>query len=111
MDKGYRKRYLLTLLALLVTGFALFSAVLVALNTSHKLNMPNLFTLAALCALIPAGSYAGFVTAGTRIGDITAKKAALIILFFPLLLAGVTVFGIIILLPSMVKSITVLIRG
>ena len=67
--------------------------------------------LSALLSLIPAGSFTGFVNYGMKIKDIDSKKGALLIVFFPLILAFVTVSGIIMIIPTLIKSLTTLIRS
>lgn len=110
MDKEYSKRYLISLSALFFGGTAVLSALLFALGKSafelnFNLTPPVILGTAALCALLPTGSFAGFVLLGSRVKEFNKRKAVLFVIFFPLLLVFVTLYGIVMLVPSVIKTL------
>ena len=71
----------------------------------------QILLVSVLCSLVPLGSFTGFVIAGMRIKELKASKAALLIALFPLVLLGVTAFGILMIVPKIIISVTDLFRG
>ena len=112
MDKETAKRYLISLLALYFIGALLLFAFLAALFHQGIFNLlSDLGQIAALCfllALLPAASYAGTCTAGLKLKEVTKGVIIAVCIFFPVTLAAVTVYGAVMLVPSIIQSIRVL---
>ncbi len=111
MEKEFAKKYLITLSALFFGGTAVLFALMLAFKGfESELTPTAMLGIAALCALVPSGSFAGFVLLGSRIKEIGTKRAVLLIVFFPLILVLVTLYGIVMLIPSAVKTVRNLVR-
>ena len=108
MDKETAKRYLISVLALLFVGAAIIFSIMVAIKGSD--NIGRFLLLSSGLSLIPSGSFAGFLTFFLLKKELTGKEIFLIVFFFPLFLAFITIFGIIMIIPSIIKSIKAL-RG
>ncbi len=119
MDKSYVKRYLFSLLALLFAGFIILLALLFALgrsaiSTSVELNGGNIILLSAAGALVPTGAYVGAVFFLRRLIDRDGLSKEWIIALcalLPVTFAVITVLGILLILPSIIKSTAELIKS
>ena len=114
MDKKeVAKKYLLSSAALYFFGAALLFVFLFALSklSANPLSVNERLIISFLLPLIPLGSFTGFVVFGQKIKEIKTSHAALLVFFFPLVLAFVTAFGIIFIIPKIIISIIDLVRG
>ncbi len=116
--KSFAKKYLISILALFLAGFAVAFVTQYALAgtgySNLSLSFQQMLLISLLCACLPAGSYCGFVLWGMKVQKKNAPSKGLIVcvcIFFPILLALLTIFGIIMIIPSIIKSLSVLIRG
>ncbi|MBR3148565.1 MAG: hypothetical protein IKF64_00175 [Eubacterium sp.] len=113
-EKQVAKRYLLSALGLYVFGAVLIGAFAFALGSraeSVSLSGGQIAALAFLLPLLPCASYAGFVSAFLRVKELKRKQMILIVVLFPLVLVGVTVFGLVMLIPNFFRYIIVLFKG
>ena len=115
--KKTAKRYLISSAALFAAGFAISYVTVIALLSSGKATVdftPLQQVLLSLgLALLPTGSYTGFVLAGLKLlqKDAPGKGVMLAVcIFFPITLALLTVFGIIMIIPSSVRAVMTLVR-
>jgi hypothetical protein len=67
--------------------------------------------LAFLLPLLPCASYAGFCTAFLRVKELSRNQLILTVVLFPLILVGVTVLGVAMLIPNIIKYTVILIRS
>lgn len=112
--KEIAKRYLISSLFLFTAGCAVLAALIFAANRlggKFSFDESDILSAAVIASLVPLGSYTGFVALGTRVNEIKTKHAVLLIVFFPVVLVFVTVFGIIMIIPYTVKSVIDLFRG
>ena len=112
--KKIAKRYLLSLFVLYFAGALLLTAYIYALSqrsASVALQTSQVFALGLLLPVVPCASYAGFCTVFLNVGELTKKQMILIVVFIPVVLALITVFGVFALVPSIVKQLAVLIKG
>ena len=114
MDKKeISKKYLVSALFLYFGGAAVLFILLFIINRlSHEPVETGLRTaLTLLLPLIPLGSYTGFVAFGLKLKEIKTSYAILFIVFYPLVLAFITVSGIILIIPKIISSFINLFRG
>ena len=114
MDKKeISKKYLVSALFLYFGGAAVLYILLFIINrlSSEPLDMGLRAALTLILPLIPLGSYTGFVVFGLKLKEIKTKHAAVLVIFFPLVLAFITVFGIILIIPQIISSLIHIIRG
>ena len=112
-EKQIAKRYLISVLALYLAGVVLLGAFAFALSSraeAFTLSGGQVAAIAFLAPLLPVSSYAGFVTAFLRVKELSKKQMVLLVVLFPLVLAGVTVFGVVMLIPSVIKYISALLK-
>ena len=114
MDKKDAKKYIISLSLLFFAGGALIFGILLAAKTYGAKDIPlsalQLALVSAGCAAVPAGSYAGFCSYFLKKEELTKKESLFIAFLFPLFLLFITVYGIIMIIPSLIKSIEIL-RG
>ena len=104
MDKNTAKRFLLSVSLLLALGYLI--ALIVLCLVSKDLSASALLSLIA--ALVPAGTYTGFVVFGLMLikeERLTKKIIIAVCIFFPVTLAIITVSGIILIIPQSVKAV------
>ena len=114
--KEVSKRYLTFGLILFFAGAVLIAALLAALKgrASVDLTAGRIALISVSSAVLALGSFTGFVLAGLWFSERDKPDRAVIIavcVFFPITLALLTVFGIIMIIPANIKAITVLLRG
>ena len=118
MDKKKTaKRYLIGTAALFAGGFIIAYVMMLALTSSGRatvtLSSAQQVLLSLALALLPAGSFTGFVLCGLKLLQREAPGKGVIIavcVFFPLTLAFVTAFGIIMIIPAGVRALITLAR-
>ncbi len=114
MDKKeVSKKYLVSALFLYFGGAAVLFILLFIINrlSSEPLDMGLRTALTLLLPLIPLGSYTGFVAFGLKLKEIKTSYAVLFIVFYPLVLAFITVSGIILIIPKIISSFINILRG
>ena len=106
-EKQIAKRYLISALALYFCGAVLIGAFAFALSSrpeSAELSGGQLAALAFLLPLLPCASFSGFVSAFLRVKELRRNQMVLLVVLFPLVLVGVTLFGLIMLIPNFIKN-------
>lgn len=118
MDKKSTKKYLISLLLLWAGGFALSFFIMRAFSArlpeGAALSSQAIVLYSFLLSLLPAGSFSGFVYFGLRLiekGEPNKGVKIAVCIFFPITLAFITASGIILIIPSIIKSFITLIRG
>lgn len=103
-------RYLLSVAALFVGGFLIAWIISYAFvskgMTDLSLTTGQLVLMALGLACLPAGTYTGFVTAGLKLIEKNEPSKGVMIavcVFFPITLTLLTAFGIIMIVPTVVK--------
>ncbi|MBE6817520.1 MAG: hypothetical protein E7520_07460 [Ruminococcaceae bacterium] len=113
-EKQIAKRYLISLFALYFAGAVLLGAFTFALSSrpgAATLSGGQIAALAFLLPLLPCASYAGFCTAFLRVKEMSRNQMILMVVLFPLILVGVTVLGVAMLIPNIIKYTVILIRS
>lgn len=113
-EKQIAKRYFISLFALYFAGAVLLGAFTFALSSrpgAVTLSGGQIAALAFLLPLLPCASYAGFCTAFLRVQELSRNQLILTVVFFPLILVGVTVLGVAMLIPNIIKYTVILIRS
>lgn len=117
-EKKIAKRFLLSVAAIYIGGFLLTFLLSFAFvskgMTSLSLSTGQLVLLGLGMACVPAGTYTGFVVVGLRMiekNEVSKGVMVAVCIFFPITLALLTVFGIIMIIPKSVQSVIKLIRG
>ncbi|MBQ7203856.1 MAG: hypothetical protein IJS03_07580 [Eubacterium sp.] len=112
-EKQIAKRYLLSLFALYFVGAGLLLAFIFALSgraEATTLDTKTIWLLALLLPLLPCSSYAGFCTAFLKVGELSKRQMVLLVVLFPLVLAALTLYGAVMLLPSVARYLTVIFK-
>ncbi len=116
MDKKNAKNYVWLTLLLLAGGAVLSFLLVTALNGKGTVSLVlwqrALIALAA--AVVTAGNYTGFVRAGLQFGKGGSLPKAVKIaagVFFPVTVVVITLWGTLMLLPSMFQAIQTVKRG
>ncbi|MBQ8980199.1 MAG: hypothetical protein IJ077_01160 [Eubacterium sp.] len=110
-EKKIAKRYLLSLFGLYFAGAVLLTAFMFALRSRTAEPLVTVGQTIAgglLLPLIPCVSYAGFVMAFMKVGELTKKQMILIVVLYPLVLVALTLYGVVMLVPSVISAIKVL---
>ena len=109
-EKQIAKRYLLSVSALYFGGAVLLGAYIFALRS----RAPGAFgasqaaALAFLLPLVPTASYSGFVQAFLKVKELKKKQMVLFVVFFPVMLAVLLIYGAVMLVPSIIKNVRAL---
>ena len=97
---------------MLVLGFAAIVGMFFALEnadvSSVVIPTSKIILYSFLLSLIPVGSYTGFVFVGLRIiekGKFGKFALVMLLVFFPITVAIITVSGIILIIPSIIKAV------
>lgn len=110
-EKKIAKRYLISLTALYFIGAVLLTAFMFAVRSRTAeplITAPQTVLCGLLFPLIPCVSYAGFVTAFMKVGELTKKQMILIVVLYPLVLVALTLYGVVMLVPSIISAIKAL---
>lgn len=112
--KSIAKWYLASIFGLYIFGVLLLFGITFSLVKSGRANpefgINWILMISLLCPLIPCGSYAGFCTSMMHIKEFGRVQITAICVLFPITLAIITVFGMIMIIPSIIKEITVLLK-
>jgi len=117
-EKKIARRYLISVAALYAGGFLVAFLTAYAFvskgMTALSLSAGQLVLLGLGMACLPAGTYTGFVIAGLKLienNQLTKGVIVAVCIFFPITLALLTLFGIIMIIPKTVQSLIRLIKG
>ncbi len=117
-DKLIARRFLISVAASYAGGFLITFLIAYAFvskgMTSLSLSTGQLVLLGLGMACLPAGTYTGFVIAGLKLiekNKLTKGVMLAVCIFFPITLALLTLFGIIMIIPKSIQSVIKLIKG
>jgi len=115
--KKIAKRYLISTAALFAGGFVIAYLTMLALlsrgGATVTITSVQQVLLSLALALLPAGSYTGFVLCGLKLIKREAPGKGVMIavcIFFPITLALLTLFGIIMIIPGCVLAVRALLQ-
>lgn len=116
MDKKkYAKRYVLSLFGLYMFGAVFLFLIAFFLNRSYDVDSPlsiyQIILISLLFPLLPCASFSGFCNAFFRIKEFSRPWKIAIIVFFPITLVLITLYGFIMIIPSIIKNISVIIKN
>ncbi len=109
MNKNISKKYLVSVSALLVLGYGVSFIILYYISK----NAAGAALYSVIAALIPCATYTGAVFFGLRLikkEKLSRKVIIAVCIFFPLTLAFITVSGIILIIPLIIKSVLTLLK-
>ena len=110
--KKFAKIYVSSMLGLYFFGAVILFLLLFFLSNRNDVNnaleINQIITISLLLPLLPCASYSGFCNAFGRIKQLNKLWIIALCVFFPITLAAITVYGLIMILPSMIKSIILL---
>lgn len=107
-EKRFAKRYIISVFALYFFG-AVF-LFLLTFFLSNRNDAPNALTINQVLAfsllfpLLPCASFAGFCTAFRKIKEFKTWQKIALCVFFPVTLALITLYGFVMLIPSVIKQ-------
>lgn len=108
-NKKYAKIYIFSLLGLYFIGaliiFLLTFFISNRNDVNNALEINQIIVISLLLPLVPCASYAGFCTAFGRIKEFGKFWKIAICIFFPITLIIITVYGLFMIIPSMIKSV------
>ena len=110
MNKNEAKKYLICVSALLFIGYAV--AFIILYCVSKNVQGAALYSL--IPAIVPSASFTGSVFFGLKLIKKEKLTRGLIIcvcVFFPITLAIITVSGIILIVPYIIKSLITLLKN
>jgi len=115
MDKKeFAKRYLASITLLYVIGTAVLFALLLAVVKSGKTasawSPQRLLLFSMLYSLLPAASYSGFCNAFQNVETFSKTMQIMLAVFFPVTLVLITAYGLVMIVPSIVKNIIILLK-
>lgn len=102
-------KYILGLTGIFFAGFVTLVIMLFALKNkgyeTAQLESAKILLLSFCLALIPTGSFSGFVVAFNRIDELNVRKMSLIVVFCIPIVLGMVVFGLIMIIPSIIMTV------
>ena len=106
--KKYANRYVLSMLGLYFFGAVFLFLMLFFLSNRNDVNnaleIGQIIALSLLLPLLPCASYAGFCTAFGRIKEFSRGWIIAICAFFPITLVLITIYGLLMIIPSLIKQ-------
>ena len=107
-NKRYAKIYVLSMLGLYFIGaliiFLLTFFISKRNDVNNALEINQIIVISLLLPLVPCASYAGFCTAFGRIKEFGKFWKIAICIFFPITLFAITLYGLFMIIPSMIKQ-------
>ena len=114
-EKKFAKRYILSTFALYFFGAVFLFLITFFLSNRNDVNnaltIGQVVAVSLLLPLLPCASFAGFCSAFGKIKEFKRWQKIAICFFFPITLAAITLYGFVMLIPSLVKQICVLIKN
>ena len=107
-DKNVAKKYLIMTSALFVVLFLITTGLLFALE---RISWGQISLISLACAYLPCASFTGFCICFMPIKEFTKAMKIALIFFFPIALAGITLIGIVMLVPTYIKELIILKKG
>ena len=111
-NKRYAKIYVLSMLGLYFVGavvlFLLTFFISKRNDVNNALEINQIIVISLLLPLVPCSSYAGFCTAFGRIKEFGKFWKIAICIFFPITLFAITLYGLFMIIPSMIGKIKIL---
>ena len=113
-EKRFAKRYIISIFSLYFIGAVFIFLLLFFLSNRNDVNnaltIGQVIGVSLLFPLLPCASFAGFCTAFRRIEEFKAWQKAALCIFFPVTLVLITLFGLIMLIPSLIKQFKALFK-
>lgn len=113
-EKSIAKKYLISIILLYVIGAAvlfLMAYSIVQSGRAVSVWSTERMLMFSLCySLVPCGSYAGFCNAFMKVETLSKNAQIILAVLFPIVLVLITVYGIIMIIPSIIKSVVTLIK-
>ena len=110
--KKFAKRYIISITGLYFVGAIFLFLLLFFLSNrndvSNALELNQAAALSLVLPLLPCASYAGFCCAFGKIREFGKMWKIAICIFFPVTLVLITLYGFIMIIPSVIKSIKTL---
>lgn len=107
-NKRYAKIYVLSMLGLYFIGaliiFLLAFFISKRNDVNNALEINQIIAISLLLPLLPCSSYAGFCTAFGKIKEFGRAWKIAICIFFPITLFAITLYGLFMMIPSMIKQ-------
>ncbi len=111
-DKKFAKRYIISMFALYFVGAVFLFLLLFFLSSRNDVNnaleINQVIALSLLLPLLPCASYAGFCSAFWKVKEFSAFQKIAICVFFPITLSVITLYGFIMIIPSLIKNTKIL---
>lgn len=109
MDKKFKKRYLLSVIALFFGAFVISLAIVFGLQARGLATFPlttaTSWLIVVSLSLVPVSAFNGFVTMFNKIGIMTDKQSKAFVLFvLPMTILSIPI-GLIMLIPNIIKMI------
>jgi len=108
-SKKYAKRYILSILGLYFFGAVILFMVVLLLSNRDDVNnaitINQIIGISLLFPLLPCASFAGFCTAFGKIKELNRFWIIAICVFFPITLIIITLYGFIMIIPSIITNI------
>lgn len=110
--KEFAKKYVISAVLLFFVLFLLSAMILFSLVYSGNADLENsqILLTALAAAMIPCGSFTGFVMVFTKIKTLTKFWKIALCVLFPITLTVITILGVVSFLPYLVYSVVVLIK-
>lgn len=113
MDKKkYAKTYVLSITGLYFIGAVFLFLLLFFLSNRNDVNnaleINQIIGISLLLPLLPCASYAGFCSAFGRIKELNKGWIIALCAFFPITLVLITVYGLLMIIPSIIKQIKII---
>lgn len=111
--KDLAKKYIISAVILFFALLLISALIVFSLNGRGSVDFENdqLILLALGSAIVPCGSFTGFVMVFTRIKELTKFWKIAICVLFPITLAIITAVGILSFLPYIVYSFVIIIKN
>ncbi len=107
-EKRFAKRYIISLFALYFFGAVFLFLITLFLSNRNDVNnalsINQIIAVSLLFPLLPCASFAGFCMAFWRIKEFKAWQKIAICVFFPITLVLITLYGFVMLIPSVIKQ-------
>lgn len=113
-NKYVAKKYIIAVSIMMVAFFGITMLLMYLLNLGGSLLKPTAIEAILISlgsAYLPCASFTGFCICFLPAREMSKTKMILIVVFFPLVLAFITMIGIIMLIPTYIKEIIILTKN
>lgn len=112
-NKYVAKKYILAVSIMLLAFFGITLALMLGLRAGGSLLSPTtkeIMLISLGSAYIPCASFTGFCICFLPVKKMKKSKMVLLVVFFPLVLAFITLLGAIMLIPTYIKELIIIIK-